>query len=121
MTDLREAMRAARNADASIVDVPEWGQKVYLRKLSVGEQIKLTEDSPSPAVASLRILLLSIVDEGGRRLLDDTDWDLLLEQPFPVLLPLLAEAAKQNGLTTTELEEAVASFKTAPGEDSSSE
>jgi hypothetical protein len=116
VTDLREAMREAVQGKVAVVDVPEWGEKIRIRQLSVKEQIKLTEDDPRPEVATIRVLLVSMVDEDGKRRLGDEDMDLLLDQPFPVIMPLLAEAAKLNGLTNEELEKAMSAFASARDE-----
>jgi hypothetical protein len=43
-----------------------------------------------------------------------------LDQPFGLLMPLMAEAGKQNGLTSKEVEEAVALFTKARGESNGS-
>ena len=109
-------MRAAVKADLTPYHVPEWNQDVYIRKLSVKDQLAVTEDSPRPEVASVRILLISIVDANGDRLLGDDDMDLLMDQPFPVVMPLMAEVAKLNGLSTEELEVAMAAFGPARDE-----
>lgn len=122
MSELREALRqTAASNDVSPIDVPEWGQKVYIRKLTVRDQMMLAEQVQNPVEMSVRVLLASICDENGARVLGDDDFDLLVDQPVPLLMPLLAEAAKQNGLSSKELEEAVASFGNSPGVDRSIE
>lgn len=121
MTDLREAMRGTATAnDLSAVDVPEWKQKVYIRKLTVREMESLSRPHEGTTAASIRVLLASIVDEQGNRLLTDEDFDLLMDQPFGLLMPLMAEAGKQNGLTSKEVEEAVELFTKARGDSNGS-
>lgn len=114
-------MRNAVKGDLTLVDVPEWGEKVYIRKLTVGDQLALSDRTDSQAMLGVMVLLHAIVDENGERRLSDDDLPLLLEQQFTTLMPLLTESAKQNGQTQEELEAAVASFAKTPGEDSSTE
>jgi len=121
VTDLRDAMRAAVGAGIETVYVPEWERKVGIRSLSVKDQLDLLDDEPKPEIATMRILLAAMVDENGDRLLQDEDLPLLLDQPFPVLMPLLHASAKVNGLSTTELEAAMAAFARARGERPSTE
>lgn len=111
MTDIREAMRAAAASnDLLAVDVPEWETKVYIRRLTVRDQ-KAIADESDPTESAMKVLMASLCDEQGNRLLEPEDYDLLLDQPFPVIMPLLGEAAKANGLTSKELEAAVAAFQ----------
>jgi hypothetical protein len=109
-------MRAALVADATAVDVPGWGRKVYIRPLSAREQIDISKLTGITEEQGLRILLVSLIDEDGNRLLANDDFDLLLDQPLPVLVPLLKESARVNGMTEKELEGAIESFGKAQGE-----
>lgn len=120
MTDFRETLRAAVKGELTSKHVPAWGRDVYIRKLSVREQLALIEDDPKPEVASMRVLLAAMADENGDRLLGDDDMELLLDQTFATLAPLLTEAAKQNGLTSQELEDAMAAFAKARDDQPSS-
>src|SRR5262245_41561786 len=109
---MRERLEETRGAgEVSPGDVPEWG-KGYLRRLTVGAQKRLMAETPDTIDQSLRVLLLSLCDEDGKAILDDSpeDLELLLDQPVQVMIPLLAEAGKLNGLTSEELEEAVTFF-----------
>lgn len=122
MTSLREAMQGtATHADLGIVDVPAWEQKVYVRQLTVREMSKLDNDNSDPVGTTLRIALHCIVDENGDRLLGDDDLELLMDQPWSIIMPLLGEVATRNGLTSDEVQAAIASFGQAPGQDSPTE
>lgn len=121
MTELREAMRQAVKGSTVPIDVPEWGQKVYIRGLSARESVGLTERAGTNAEAAVHMLLVSIVDENGDRVLADDDLDLLMDQPVGVIMPLALECAKLNGLTNEEMQAAIASFGKTPGEGSSTE
>lgn len=122
MTELRDALKqTASSKDLAVIDVPEWERKVYIRKLTIKDQMRLADEVKNPVEMSVRILLTSLCDENGERELSDDDLDLLTDQPVSLLLPLLTEAARINGLTSAELEEAMASFGNSPGEDRSTE
>lgn len=102
------------------LEVPEWGaEPVYIRVLSAKDQMELSE-GVKPAEMPVRVILHCLVDEHGKRILGDDDFDLLSDFPFPVVMRVFAAVAKLNGLSTKELEEAVESFRQAPDEYSSS-
>jgi hypothetical protein len=113
VTDLREAMRAAATRrDLVAIDVPEWGRKVFLRKMSVRDSLD-RDDGADPKMAAIRLLLDSVCDENGDPELSEGDLELILDQPVGVLMPILTEAARLNGFTSKELEDAVQSFGNA--------
>lgn len=117
----REQILAARAKRKPVaLEVPEWGGEVYIRVLSAKDQAELSEGM-KPAEMPVKLLLHTIVDEAGERVLLDEDYDAMMGEDFPVIMRVFAEAAKLNGLSTKELEEAMASFATAPAEDRSSE
>lgn len=123
MSLTREQILAARNREDRKpvkLSVPEWGGDVYLRVLTVTDQIALT-DGVEAQDMPVQVLLHCLVDEDGKRILQDEDAAELAQEDFPLVLRLFSEAAKLNGLTTKELEEAMASFRTAPDEQPSTE
>lgn len=95
------------------IEVPEWHRKVYIRSISAREQLRITDSTDDAKEIALRTLLVSIVDENGERELEDGDLDLLFDQPLSIVMPLLLKAAKKNGLTENEVQEAVETFTTA--------
>jgi hypothetical protein len=99
--------------------VPEWGEDVYVRVLSAKDQAELS-DGAKPSEVPIRVLLHCLVDETAERILKDEDFDALASRDFPVIMRAFAFAAKLNGLSTKELEEAMESFAPAPDEYSSS-
>lgn len=110
MTDLRDAMRAAATKrDLVAMDVPEWGQKVYIRKMSVRDSLGY-DNGEDPKMQGLRLVIDSLCDEDGMQLLGSDDMELLIDQPIHVIMPLLLESAKMNGFTSAEIEGAVTSF-----------
>ena len=123
MSLTREQILAARNREDRKpvkVSVPEWGGDVYLRVMTVGDQAALSEDV-KPVDMPVQVLLHCLVDENGARLFTEEDADALAEEDFPLILRLFNEAAKLNGLTSKELEEAVAAFGQARDEQQSTD
>jgi len=114
----REQILAARHREDRKpvkVSVPEWGGDVYLRVMTVADQVALSEDV-KPAEMPVQVLLHCLVDENGTRLLEEEDAEALAEEDFPLVLRLFGEAAKLNGLTSKELEAAMAGFEQARDE-----
>ena len=123
MSLTREQILAARHREDRKpvkVSVPEWGGDVYLRVMTVADQVALSEDV-KPAEMPVQVLLHCLVDEDGTRLFEDADAEALAEEDFPLVLRLFGEAAKLNGLTSKELEAAMAGFEQARGERLSSD
>jgi hypothetical protein len=102
------------------LEVPEWGGEVYVRVLSAKDQANLAEDVKA-AELPIRVILHCLVDEKGKRILTDDDFDALSEEDFPIIMKVFAFAAKLNGLSSRELEEAMENFGPTPDEFSSSE
>jgi hypothetical protein len=115
VTLTREQIIAAR-ADRKPVlhDVPEWGGSVYLRVLSAADQVALS-DGVEAKDMPLLVLVHCIVDDDGQRIFGDDDVDELGQEQFPIIMRVFAAAAKINGLSTAELDAAIASF--APAQD----
>jgi hypothetical protein len=112
--DLREAMRAASTASELVaVDVPEWGRKVFLRRMSVRDQFARQDKERDPKMVAILVTIDAICDESGARLLSDDDLELMLDQPIGVIMPLMTEAARLNGITSKELDEAMQTFRNA--------
>lgn len=121
MTLTREQILASRRDRKPVrLEVPEWGGDVLIRVLSAEEQIELTDGVPEKEVPAL-VLVHCLVDEDGARLFADEDVTEIKREAFPVFYRVFAEVAKLNGLSTKELEEAVAGFTNAPDEQRSSD
>jgi hypothetical protein len=101
------------------LEVPEWGGEVYVRVLSAKDQAELS-DGVKPAEVPIRVLVHCLVDETGQPILKEEDTEALAEEDFPIIMRVFAFAAKLNGLSTKELEEAMENFAPAPDEYSSS-
>jgi len=103
-----------------LTEVPEWGDDVYVRVLSAQDQADLVDAGP-PKELPVRVLLHSLVDQDGNRLLSEDDFAALAKQDFPRIQRAFAAATQLNALTQEEVDEATESFGQAPDEPSSSE
>jgi hypothetical protein len=113
MSLTREEILASR-ADRRPVplEVAEWGGTIYLRQLTVTDQVALSENN-TPAEMPVAVLIACICDEKGTALFHQADKAELAQESFSIILRVFAEAAKLNGLSTAELDEAMASFERA--------
>jgi hypothetical protein len=92
-----------------------WGPGIYVRVLSADDQAALSETTAETEMP-LRIVLACLVDAEGERIFTDEDRPALGAFPFPEIMTVFGEVAKLNGLSTKELDEAMASFAPAPDE-----
>jgi hypothetical protein len=116
----REQILARRNSRKPVrEEVPEWGGEVWIRVLSAADQVKIAEAGGEAALGPARVLVAALVDEDGTRLFTDEDLPELMKEDFPVIMRLFQRAAKVNGLTSAELDEAMASFDFTQGGDAS--
>lgn len=121
MSLTREQILAARrNRKPERMEVPEWGGDVFLKVLTAQEQSDLSEGVTGRELMG-RLLIRSIVDEDGNRLLRDEDFGALMEHEFPVIVRVFGEAARLNGMTNRELEEAIQHLGRRPGDERSSD
>ena len=96
----RDAIRAVDDRAAVEVDVPEWGGVIGLRRLSAAEAqafAKLDESQRQDAL--VRLVIMSAVDQDGRRLFDDSDASWLVEKSFASLVRIQRAAVELNGLS----------------------
>lgn len=115
-----EILAAARKVDPRPLVVPEWGDDpVYLRVLSARDQLALS-DGTEPQEMPFRVLVACVCTVDGAPVFEPGDEETLKEFPFPVIMRVFAEAARINGLSSAELEEAAAHFERAQDGDSSS-
>lgn len=105
---------ASRLAERHPVEVPELGGTLYMRRLSFAEleELGLTDGITSNEQLG-KLLSRCIVSEDGERLFTDADAEELVRGDAEVILRLLAEAMRVQGLTTPELEEVVEGFASA--------
>lgn len=97
------------------LDFEAWGDDIYIRVLSADDQNALAETTEQ-AKMPIRVILHCLVDENGERIFGDGDESELGAFPFPEVMQVFAKVAKLNGLSTKELDEAMANFAPAPDE-----
>ena len=121
MTLTREQILASRKGRKPVLlEVPEWGGEVYVRVLSAADQMVLS-DGVEPKEMAIKVILHCLVDEDGERIFGDDDVDELAKEDFPVIMRVFGFVAKQNGLSTKELEEAMENFGPSPNGSKSSD
>jgi hypothetical protein len=112
----REQILASRKerSKPQRLEVPEWGGEVFVKVLSAEDQMSFGEGDPKTMTG--RVLVAALVDEEGERIFTDDDVAELMREEAPVIMRVFSVAAKVNGLTTTELDEAMERFVRAPDE-----
>lgn len=104
----RDALRNALDSYAekikpARVEIPEIGQAVYIRKLTLGEVEEQAADSTSKDRARLAYAVARVlVDDGGKALYnkdDENDIKKLSQQPWPLINRILEESNKVNSLS----------------------
>lgn len=124
MTLNREQIIGAINQRASEYTthpVPEWGGDVLIRRLSAAdaERSGLSSDQKTPELVA-RVIAVSLVDEEGNLLFTEDDVNELAKVDVAVAASVFAACVKVNGLSSEELDEAVAAFTEAQRDSSSS-
>jgi len=120
----REQIVAAIEARASEFtphDVPEWGGTVLIRRLSAADADRsgMTSDQKTPDLVA-RVIAISLVDDDGTPLFTEDDVKVLAKVDVGVAAAVFAACVKANGLSSDELDEAVAAFTAAQRDSSSS-
>jgi len=126
----RDLIDGADDLPYEDVPVPEWGGTVRLRTLTGSERDAfegsiLVQNGNSRRLnlknARAKLLVLSLVDEDGKRLYAETDVAKLGKKSAKVLDRLFDKAQKLSGLTDEDVEELVEGFGTAPNDEPGSE
>jgi hypothetical protein len=106
----RERILARPNLKPVPLYVEEWEETVYIRRLSLDDQDALSQDGLSSADMTVSVLIAALVDDEGKPIFVAEDLEAIRAMPFVVVAKVFAKAANLNGLTTKELDEAMASF-----------
>jgi hypothetical protein len=108
----RERILAKSKAKRVPFYVDEWEETVFIRMLSVDDQAELSQGKSQAEMVSA-VLIASLEDEEGTPIFLAEDDEAIRKMPFIAVLEVFGEAAKLNGLTNKELEEAMESFRQA--------
>lgn len=100
----------ARRADIprKAVEIPEWGETVYVRGMTAGERDWFDRAARAEGGAgSLRAGLVCrcVVDENGERLFEPSDEAAIAELPAQVVEKLALEILRLSGLLQEEKEQ----------------
>jgi hypothetical protein len=105
----RDEILAASDLPRVPVDVPEWGGRVFVRALTVGEQDALFADARAQDDAekgyNARLVAFCTVDENGGRLFVDADYAALEQKSAVALGRLIVAIGKVNAATPAAREE----------------
>jgi len=104
----RKAILATQDLDIRQVDVPEWGGGVAIRGLTARER-DLFEASIGASVnldnLRARLVVLTLCDDEGVRLLKDSDASKLGEKNAQVVDRLFEVARQMSGMTDQDVKE----------------
>lgn len=118
----RDDLMAEDKPDLLPVEVPEWNGVVYLRRILSGELYDLIDESEGKPASWYvqRLLVLSLCDEHGNRLLNDDEMDVLRRKSADVIQRLTEKAASFNNLRAEAAEAMGREFAANPSDSSSS-
>lgn len=121
MSDLRDRIRAARDArPAASVEVPEWGDTLYVRRLTAAELLEWeawletrTGSDVAKGIATMaRLVRLATVDAEGGQVFTEDDESWLPGRSIEVLERLFDAAAGVNKMRPADRD---AIRKNSPG------
>lgn len=104
----RKAIFKAVDLDVKTVEVPEWGGEVCVRGLTARERDHFEASIGTSANLEnlrARLVVLTLCDESGERLLKDSDAIELGKKNAQVVDRLFEIARKMSGMTDADVEE----------------
>jgi hypothetical protein len=105
------------------VDLPAFGDTVFVRELTLGERDRFEErilTKPAPDYRA-ELLVRSLCEENGKRLFTDGETELFKDLGAARLQPAFATAMRLSALRTSDLEELAKNWQGGPGDASSSD
>lgn len=111
MLSAEQILKANDLAELKKVDVPEWGDFVYVRKMSGIERdrwellVSKSVDSPMKANVRASLCAMTICDDKGNRLFTDNQINALGAKSAVALNRVFEKSQKLNRLTDDDLEE----------------
>lgn len=106
--DLREKILQAKDLKNKKIKISEWGVDVYLKAFSGADRIAFqdkigplleSKKSSDYMAAMIHLLLITVVDEVGKPVFTETDFDSLQGKSNAILERLAQEAMAINGLS----------------------
>lgn len=122
---LRDTILAAQDLPRESVDVPEWGCRVWLRPLMLGERDRYLHyyqratAQEQPVHLSAMLVSLAVVDEQGANVFTEGDLGLIGQKCAPVVDRLAARIQELSGLRSTAKADAEKNSASIPSEPSS--
>ena len=110
----REQILSASDIKTEVVPVPEWGGDVMIRGLTGADRDSYEQDITTIKGKNTRVnwinarakfVALSIVDESGQRIFEDTDIKALGNKSAAALDRVFQAAQKLSGLTDEDVDE----------------
>ena len=126
----KEAILSKDDLVKELVSVPEWGGDVYVRCLTGTERddfesslVSKKGKSQDTNFKNLRakLVALTVVDESGVRIFDDTDIPALGKKNAAALDRLFDKAQELSGFKKEDIEDLTKNSEAIPGEDYSSD
>ena len=120
----KETIFASADDERERVEIPEWGGELYVRVMTGTErdcyeaELIEMERKKVPLVQQLKdarakLVVLTTVDEDGRRIFDDEDVEKVGQKSFKVLDRICSVAQRLNLLTDEAIETIVGNSNTS--------
>jgi hypothetical protein len=104
---LRERILEPAQEALEKLDVPEWGESVWLRKLSgMGQDRWQTSLMKGDGLSSAALVQDTACDESGKRLFVPNDMPQIAQLPFRGIKRIVDRVLESNAITGDAIEEA---------------
>lgn len=121
----RDLIKEIKDVKIEEVEVPEWGDSIFVRSLTGAEREKFEKllDKGYTHIDNIRakFVILCACDESGNKLFEDSDEEWLSNKTATALNRIFIAGQKLSGLLKSDFEEAVKNSETLQKEDSISE
>ena len=127
MSLTKEQILGADDLKREKVKVREWGGEVIVQEMTAVERVALMEwgirlreedETKYNTQAAAKIVSLCVVDEGGDKLFEDADLDLLVRKNHRILERISEVARRLSGMREEDNEEMIKNSKKGQSEDS---
>lgn len=125
----KESIRAVKDLVTEEVEVPLWGGSVLVRSLTGAERGRLEVSTmerkgvnyaENLSTLRARMVMLSVVDDQGKRMFSDKDIDFLNDKNASALEAIFQVAMRLSGITKTDVDELTQTLKNDQSASSSS-